>query len=56
MIADKIGTLGFCIGGHLAFRAGFENEIEACIYCYPTGIYNGKLGKCVANTINSYIL
>ncbi|AFZ25521.1 dienelactone hydrolase-like enzyme [Cylindrospermum stagnale PCC 7417] len=52
VIADKIGTLGFCIGGHLAFRAAFENEIKASVCCYPTGIPSGKLGKGVADTIH----
>ncbi len=47
----QIGTLGFCIGGHLAFRAAFEKEIKATVCCYPTGIPSGKLGKGVANTI-----
>ncbi len=32
----KIGTLGFCIGGHLAFRAAFESEVKAAACCYPT--------------------
>ncbi|WP_414576477.1 dienelactone hydrolase family protein [Anabaena sp. CCY 9402-a] len=48
---NKIGTLGFCIGGHLAFRAAFASEIKASICCYPTGIPSGKLGKGVADTI-----
>jgi carboxymethylenebutenolidase len=48
---DKIGTLGFCIGGHLSFRAAFRNEIKATACCYPTGIPSGKLGKDVADTI-----
>lgn len=47
----KIGTLGFCIGGHLAFRAAFESEVKAAACCYPTGIPSGKLGKGVADTI-----
>ncbi|MBD2255373.1 dienelactone hydrolase family protein [Nostoc parmelioides] len=50
--ADKIGTVGFCIGGHLAFRAAFENEVKASVCCYPTGIPSGKLGKGVADTIH----
>jgi len=49
--SGKIGTLGFCIGGHLAFRAAFESEIKAAACCYPTGIPSGKLGKGVADTI-----
>ncbi|MDZ8083025.1 MAG: dienelactone hydrolase family protein [Nostoc sp. DcaGUA01] len=48
----KIGTLGFCIGGHLAFRAAFNSEIKACVCCYPTGIPSGKLGQGVADTIH----
>lgn len=48
---DKIGAMGFCIGGHLAFRAAFEKEIKAAVCCYPTGVPSGKLGKGVADTI-----
>jgi len=48
---DKIGTLGFCIGGHLAFRTAFESEIKASVCCYPTGVPSGKLGQGVADTI-----
>ncbi|MDZ8052346.1 MAG: dienelactone hydrolase family protein [Aulosira sp. ZfuVER01] len=48
----KIGTLGFCIGGHLAFRAAFQNEIKASVCCYPTGIPSGKLGQGIADTIH----
>ncbi|MEA5579815.1 dienelactone hydrolase family protein [Nodularia harveyana UHCC-0300] len=49
---EKIGTLGFCIGGHLAFRAAFQNEIKAAVCCYPTGIPSGKLGQGIADTIH----
>lgn len=49
---NKIGTLGFCIGGHLAFRAAFANEIKASVCCYPTGIPSGKLGQGVADSIH----
>ncbi len=54
VISDKIGTLGFCIGGHLSFRAAFANEIKATACCYPTGIPSGKLGKGVADTIGRF--
>jgi carboxymethylenebutenolidase len=47
----KIGTLGFCIGGHLALRAALQSEIKAAACCYPTGLPSGKLGKGVADTI-----
>jgi carboxymethylenebutenolidase len=49
---SQIGTLGFCIGGHLAFRAAFHSDIKAAVCCYPTGIPSGKLGKGVADSIH----
>lgn len=48
---NKIGAMGFCIGGHLAFRTAFQPEIKAAVCCYPTGIHSGKLGKGVADTL-----
>lgn len=48
---DKIGTMGFCIGGHLAFRAALIPQIKASVCCYPTGIHNGKLGREKADTL-----
>ncbi len=51
VIPDQIGAMGFCIGGHLAFRAAFQPEIKATACCYPTGIHSGKLGKGVADTL-----
>jgi len=41
----KLGAMGFCIGGHLAFRAAFDPRVAAAVCCYPTGIHNGKLGR-----------
>ena len=35
---------GFCIGGHLAFRAAFDPRITATVCFYPTGLHNGALG------------
>jgi carboxymethylenebutenolidase len=40
----KIGAVGFCIGGHLAFRAAFQPDVLATVCNYGTGIHNGKLG------------
>jgi carboxymethylenebutenolidase len=51
VLPDYIGTMGFCIGGHLAFRTAFQPEIKAAACCYPTGIHSGKLGKGVADTL-----
>ena len=41
----KIGVVGFCIGGHLAFRAAFQPEVLATVCFYGTGIHDGKLGQ-----------
>jgi carboxymethylenebutenolidase len=40
----KLGAAGFCIGGHIAFRAAFDPRVRATVCFYGTGIHNGKLG------------
>lgn len=40
----KLGAMGFCIGGHLAFRAALEPDVRATACFYPTGLHDGKLG------------
>ncbi|MBE9159220.1 dienelactone hydrolase family protein [Nodosilinea sp. LEGE 06152] len=47
----QIGTLGFCIGGHLACRAALNSEVSVAVCCYPTGIHSGKLGRGRADTL-----
>lgn len=47
----RLGVLGFCIGGHLAFRAGLRPEVRATVCIYPTGLQDGKLGLGVAHTL-----
>jgi len=39
-----IAAAGFCIGGHLAFRAAFDPRVSATVCFYPTGLHNGALG------------
>jgi carboxymethylenebutenolidase len=41
----KLGVMGFCIGGHLAFRAAMNSEVLAATCCYPTDIHKRSLGK-----------
>lgn len=41
----KSGAGGFCIGGHLSFRAALQPDVRATVCFYGTGIHNGKLGK-----------
>jgi carboxymethylenebutenolidase len=43
--AGQIGAAGFCIGGHLAFRASLQPDVRATVCFYGTGIHNGALGK-----------
>ena len=43
--AGQLGAIGFCIGGHLAFRAALDARVKAAVCCYPTGLHNGKVGK-----------
>ena len=41
----KLGAAGFCLGGHLAFRAALQPDVRATTCFYGTGIHNGKLGR-----------
>lgn len=41
----KIGAIGFCLGGHLAFRAAFQPDVLATACYYATGLHDGKLGQ-----------
>jgi carboxymethylenebutenolidase len=46
MVAQgQLGAAGFCIGGHLAFRAALQADVKATVCFYGTGIHNGKLGQ-----------
>jgi carboxymethylenebutenolidase len=40
----KLFATGFCLGGHLAFRAAFDPRVEATVCFYPTGLHDGALG------------
>lgn len=41
----KLGTVGICIGGHLAFRCAMNNDISAAVCFYATDIHKRSLGK-----------
>jgi carboxymethylenebutenolidase len=40
----SLHAAGFCIGGHLAFRAALDPRVLATVCFYPTGLHNGALG------------
>ena len=40
----KLGSMGICIGGHLAFRAGMNPDVLATACFYATDIHKGSLG------------
>ena len=40
-----VGTIGFCLGGHLAFRAALDLRVKASSCWYPTDIHSATLGK-----------
>jgi len=41
----RLGVLGICIGGHLAFRAAMNADVQATVCFYATDIHKGSLGK-----------
>ena len=41
----KLGTMGICIGGHLAFRAAMNADVSAGVCFYATDIHKRSLGK-----------
>jgi carboxymethylenebutenolidase len=41
---ERLCAVGFCIGGHLAFRAAFDARVAATVCFYPTGLQDGALG------------
>ncbi|KAK9478622.1 Alpha/Beta hydrolase protein [Lipomyces japonicus] len=41
----RIGATGMCLGGHLAFRAAFDDRVKAAVCFFPTDIHSATLGK-----------
>jgi carboxymethylenebutenolidase len=51
--SGKVGAMGFCIGGHLAFRSATNPDVLAATCCYPTDIHKRSLGKGLSdNTLD----
>ncbi|WP_394129519.1 dienelactone hydrolase family protein [Shewanella maritima] len=41
--SDKVGAMGVCIGGHLAYRAAINPDISSAFCLYPTDIHSNTL-------------
>ena len=41
--SDAIGAMGFCIGGHLAFRAALQPEVQATACFYATDLHTSSI-------------
>jgi carboxymethylenebutenolidase len=41
----KLGVMGVCLGGHLAFRAAMHEAVRATACFYATDIHTGTLGR-----------
>jgi len=41
----RLGAMGICIGGHLAFRAAMNLEVLGTVCFYATDIHKGGLGQ-----------
>jgi carboxymethylenebutenolidase len=40
----RLGTIGICMGGHLAFRAAMNPDVQASVCFYATDIHSHSLG------------
>lgn len=40
----RLGAVGICLGGHLAFRAALLPDVRATACFYPTDLHTGTLG------------
>jgi carboxymethylenebutenolidase len=42
---QSVGTWGFCLGGHLAFRAALDSRVAASACFYATDLHTATLGQ-----------
>jgi len=40
-----LGVMGICLGGHLAFRAALQNDVQATACFYATDLHSATLGE-----------
>jgi carboxymethylenebutenolidase len=48
----RLGAVGICLGGHLAFRAALHPDVRATACFYPTDLQGGPLGPGGADTLS----
>jgi len=41
----RVGAVGICLGGHLAFRTAMLSDVAATVCFYATDVHQGSLGK-----------
>jgi carboxymethylenebutenolidase len=41
----RLGAMGICLGGHLAFRAAMNPDVRATVCFYATDLHSHSLGK-----------
>ncbi|HTU47315.1 MAG TPA: dienelactone hydrolase family protein [Bryobacteraceae bacterium] len=41
----RLGAMGICLGGHLAFRAAMNQDVAAAACFYATDVHSGSLGR-----------
>jgi carboxymethylenebutenolidase len=63
VVPGAIGAVGFCLGGHIGFRAAFSPAVKATALFYPTGLHDGELcgdadagSLALASRIEGYLL
>lgn len=44
VMPGKLAAAGHCTGGHIGFRAAFNDKVVTTALWYPTGLHDGKLG------------
>jgi carboxymethylenebutenolidase len=44
---SRVYAAGWCIGGHLAFRAALDSQVKATTCFYATGLHSNSLGGAV---------
>ena len=50
---DSVFAIGFCYGGHLAFRAALDAPTAAVVCCYGTGLHANRLGNVDVDSVGS---